>query len=92
MFRKNGVKVNFVCLNLLKDQMIRMKKAILIALAASFTAISSCTLKAQDTAETPTKAQSIHTFKVKDIDGKEFDFASLKGKKYLLLTQLQNVD
>ena len=62
-----------------------MKKAILIALAASFTAISSCTLKAQDTAETPTKAQSIHTFKVKDIDGKEFDFASLKGKKILIV-------
>ena len=27
-------------------------------------------------------AQSIHSFKVKSIDGKQIDFASFKGKKY----------
>ncbi len=29
--------------------------------------------------------ESIHQFKVKDIDGKEFDFASLKGKKVMVV-------
>jgi glutathione peroxidase len=30
-------------------------------------------------------AQSIHSFKVKSIDGKEIDFASFKGKKILIV-------
>ncbi len=30
-------------------------------------------------------AQSIHQFKVKDLSGQEFDFASLKGKKVLIV-------
>lgn len=30
-------------------------------------------------------AQSIHQFKVTDIEGKEFDFASLKGKKIMVV-------
>jgi len=34
---------------------------------------------------------SIHAFTVKNLQGKDFDFATLKGKKYLLLIQLQNV-
>jgi glutathione peroxidase len=29
--------------------------------------------------------QSIYTFKVQDIEGKEFDFASLKGKKIMVV-------
>jgi glutathione peroxidase len=29
--------------------------------------------------------QSIHQFKVKDIEGKEFDFATLKGKKIMVV-------
>ena len=62
-----------------------MKKAILIAVAASITAVSSCTLKAQNTPEMPSKAQSIHSFKVKDIDGNEFDFGKLKVKKILIV-------
>lgn len=31
------------------------------------------------------QAQSIYQFKVKDINGQEFDFASLKGKKIMLV-------
>jgi len=31
------------------------------------------------------KAQNIYQFKVKDIEGKEFDFASLKGKKIMIV-------
>jgi glutathione peroxidase len=29
--------------------------------------------------------QSIHQFKVKDLDGKDFDFSSLKGKKVMIV-------
>lgn len=32
-----------------------------------------------------TNAQNIYQFKVKDIEGKEFDFASLKGKKIMVV-------
>jgi glutathione peroxidase len=35
------------------------------------------------TTDTPTK--SLHDFKAKTIDGKDFDFASLKGKKVLIV-------
>lgn len=31
------------------------------------------------------KVRSIHEFKVKDIDGNDFDFASLKGKKIMVV-------
>ena len=31
------------------------------------------------------EAQSIHQFKVKDINGEEFDFSSLKGKKIMVV-------
>ena len=42
----------------------------------------------KETANTTTEKvmkQSIHTFKVQDIEGKEFDFASLKGKKIMVV-------
>jgi len=32
-----------------------------------------------------TDTKSIHQFKVKDLEGKEFDFASLKGKKIMVV-------
>lgn len=35
--------------------------------------------------KTTMKKQSIHQFKVSDIEGNEFDFASLKGKKVLVV-------
>jgi len=39
----------------------------------------------QETTKTNTMEQgSIYTFKVKDLSGNDFDFASLKGKKFLL--------
>ncbi len=40
--------------------------------------------KAMET-ETPIKAETIYQFKVKDLYGKEFDFATLKGKKILVV-------
>jgi glutathione peroxidase len=33
----------------------------------------------------PTEQQTIYQFKVKDIDGKSFDFATLKGKKIMIV-------
>ena len=33
----------------------------------------------------PTEQQTIYQFKVKDIDGKTFDFATLKGKKIMIV-------
>lgn len=51
----------------------------------------SCQNQAQSKKETATVTaekvmkQSIHTFKVQDIEGKEFDFASLKGKKIMVV-------
>lgn len=37
------------------------------------------------TEQKPTEVQTIYQFKVTDIDGKEFDFASLKGKKIMIV-------
>ena len=51
-----------------------MKNSILLTLTA--TAIMSFTTIAP---------KNIHQFKVKDIDGKEFDFSKLKGKKILIV-------
>jgi glutathione peroxidase len=49
----------------------------------------SCQNQAQNnkTMETqaPTKTETIYQFKVTDLYGKEFDFASLKGKKILIV-------
>ncbi|MBA4154719.1 glutathione peroxidase [Flavobacterium sp.] len=53
--------------------------------------LMSCQNQAQnkkETANTTTEKvmkQSIHTFKVQDIEGKEFDFATLKGKKIMVV-------
>ena len=32
--------------------------------------------------DVPVTKQSIHQYKVKDLSGKEFDFSSLKGKRF----------
>ena len=39
----------------------------------------------KDLVEANTKGETIYQFKVKDITGKEFDFASLKGKKIMVV-------
>lgn len=39
----------------------------------------------KDIVEANTKGENIYQFKVKDITGKEFDFASLKGKKVMIV-------
>ena len=66
-----------------------MKKVIFCAITA-LSLISCMNNKAQNktaTAEiaTPMEKQSIYQFKVTDLSGKEFDFASLKGKKILVV-------
>ncbi len=62
---------------------------------ASFLIIFSCFLlmSCQNQAQTktenkvtqPAMKQSIYTFKVEDLEGNEFDFASLKGKKIMVV-------
>lgn len=64
-------------------------KSILIA-ACSVLFLFSCQNQAQSKKTTNTKStimtkESIHQFKVKDLSGNEFDFASLKGKKVLVV-------
>ena len=66
-----------------------MKKITLLVLSLSL--FTSCKNQAQETpvalisnTETMTK-ETIYSFKVKDLSGKEFDFASLKGKKVLIV-------
>lgn len=66
-------------------------RSILIA-ACSVMVLFSCQNQAQNNKNTTnnTKStvmikESIHQFKVKDLSGNEFDFASLKGKKVLVV-------
>ncbi|ESU28656.1 putative glutathione peroxidase [Flavobacterium limnosediminis JC2902] len=64
-------------------------KNLIIAIALVF--IAGCqgqnqNKKTMETAENKqTVKQSIYQFKVKDIEGKEFDFATLKGKKVMVV-------
>jgi glutathione peroxidase len=71
-----------------------MKK--LILLSCSVWLLWSCQSNAQQNSDTNTteknkkmdtaiKAETIYQFKVKDLYGEEFDFASLKGKKILIV-------
>ena len=68
-----------------------MKKSLLISFGLML--LWSCQNQAQNNKintilmETPTaiSAETIYQFKVKDLYGKEFDFASLKGKKILVV-------
>lgn len=46
---------------------------------------STTTTENQKTMSTVNKTATIHQFKVKDLYGQEFDFASLKGKKVLIV-------
>lgn len=66
-----------------------MKKIILLLVVFSFI---SCKNQAQNQASTAVTSktetmekQSIYQFKVQDLGGKEFDFATLKGKKILIV-------
>ena len=63
----------------------------LAALTCCIALLFSCQNKAQTTMETitnssePMTPQSIYQFKVEDLSGNTFDFASLKGKKILIV-------
>lgn len=41
--------------------------------------------------ETTIPKQTIYQFKVEDLSGKEFDFASCEGKKIMIVNTAQNV-
>ncbi len=58
-----------------------MKRKILLSLTLAF--LSIVAVKALSSNETPPK--SIYDFKVETIDGDEFDFATLKGKKVMIV-------
>jgi glutathione peroxidase len=65
-----------------------MKKILIVM---SFCTLFSCKNQAQETAvtkplnKTSMAKETIYSFKVKDLSGNEFDFASLKGKKILIV-------
>jgi len=64
-----------------------MKKTILLL---TILTLFSCQNQAQNNKKTmetqaPAKAETIYQFKVTDLYGKPFDFASLKGKKILIV-------
>lgn len=65
-----------------------MKKILLLL---SVISLYSCQNQAQNkvsnqlTSAQPMENQTIYQFKVKDLEGNEFDFASLKGKKILVV-------
>ena len=64
-----------------------MKK---ISLFIAILILSSCQNQAQNNnkameSQTPVQTQTIYQFKVTDLNGKEFDFSTLKGKKLLIV-------
>jgi glutathione peroxidase len=65
-----------------------MKKILIIM---GFCMLYSCKNQAQDSIEpqplntTPMTKETIYLYKVNDLSGNEFDFASLKGKKILIV-------
>lgn len=57
-----------------------------ISIACSNSTESNKTIVAEQTTSNPkTSSMSFYDFTVKDIDGKEFDFAALKGKRVLIV-------
>ena len=68
-----------------------MKKTLF--LLGTFLILASCQNKTQnptlamntDTPTTILSKETIYQFKTKDLDGNDFDFASLKGKKILIV-------
>lgn len=61
------------------------KTAILLLSFALFSCQNQAQISKKNKMETPTLIQNIYQFKVKDLYGKDFDFASLKGKKILIV-------
>lgn len=64
---------------------------ILVASISALMVLISCQNQAQTkkvtaiSTSTPMEKQNIYQFKVKDLEGNEFDFATLKGKKILVV-------
>ena len=90
MFRKkNGYFKTELCyFCYLKNMKMKLSHIIVFAAVAIMTACSSVDPKvnnAQPMTEKQVVKGSIYQFKVKDIEGKEFDFASLKGKKLMVV-------
>lgn len=66
-----------------------MKKMLFIAcgllLSCTAPAMAQSKKKAANTTQTPMEKQTIYQFKVTDLYGNAFDFASLKGKKVIIV-------
>ncbi len=60
---------------------------ILLIIVTMFSLLSCFNKKSNDTAmtENTQETKSLHDFKVEALDGSEFDFASLKGKKVMVV-------
>lgn len=74
----------------LKFEIKKMKKLVtLFSVVALFYSCQNQAQKNQTTSPTaittPMSAETIYQFKVEDLDGNAFDFASLKGKKILVV-------
>lgn len=66
-----------------------MKKAFFAIISALAIVAPNCSTQAQQLAATGPKTKamvaSIYNFKMKDLSGKEFDFAKLRGKKVMIV-------
>lgn len=63
-----------------------MKKIFaIIAFVGSLFSCKQAKLQTQPDANAPAQRESIHQFKVETLDGNTFDFASLKGKKVMVV-------
>ena len=63
-----------------------MKKVILLSLGVFLLCSAKSQSQTSKSKTNPTmEKQTIYQFKVKDLEGKEFDFAKLKGKKILIV-------
>jgi glutathione peroxidase len=62
-----------------------MKKFLCLTLVIMLFGITASAQKNKTTVEKPKAMKSIYDFKVKDLTGNDFDFASLKGKKIMIV-------
>ena len=62
-----------------------MKKSILLFIAVSITMACARVETRPQTMDAKTENSAFYSFKMKTIDGAEFDFSKLKGKKVLLV-------
>jgi len=69
---------------LLLKKIIKMKNILIIALSILFLGNSQAQTQ-KNKSKNNMEKQTIYQFKVQDLSGKEFDFATLKGKKIMIV-------